>query len=84
MTPRIGRIVHYKLSAIDAEKINLQVREGNTVREGEVFPMIITKLWGSDPDSYLNGQLFLDGSELYWVTSTKVGDTPGTYAWPLY
>ncbi len=68
--PTIGRIVHYRLSADEAARINrrrttsgsiaerleadkwprgAQAHVGNTVGEGEVIPMIVTKVW---PEEY--------------------------------
>lgn len=102
MTPSIGRIVHYTLTADNAEHINkrrndailnmpqhasaadgVQLHTGNTVSEGMVFPMIITSCGGAvTADSHVNGQVFLDGNDLYWATSVKAGDGPGCFAWP--
>ncbi len=99
--PSIGRIVHYRLSAKDAEAINrrrqharehldehransngVQIHAGNSVNEGDQFPLIITRPWGDQPDSLVNGQVLLDGNDLFWATSVKVGDGPGTFSWP--
>lgn len=88
-TPTIGRIVHYKLTADDAAKITRQREDkkfdfrGNDVKEGDVFPMLITKVWGSDPTSAVNGQAYLDGNDVLWVTSAQVGDQPHQFSWPL-
>jgi len=111
-TPTIGRIVHYKLSAQDAEAINRrredavrtlnpapgigrsadgdQVHVGNRVSEGDVFPMMITRVWGLDLDAQaptaerlVNGQVFLDGNDVYWATSVHEGDGVRHYRWPL-
>ena len=99
--PTIGRIVHYRLRASDAEQINrrrqdarakmdwhrenktgAQVHVGNEAAENEIYPMVITKVWGMDPNSAVNGQVLLDGNDLYWVTSTSCGDEPGKFSWP--
>lgn len=101
MIPTIGRIVHYRLSADQAEDINrrrkhardhmaehhtnangAQVHVGNEVREGEAYPMIITQVWGQDENSAVNGQVFLDGNDLFWAKSVSVGEGPGTWSWP--
>lgn len=101
ITPTIGRIVHYTLSAHDAAAINkrrkdardhqtehvanstgVQVHVGNDVREGDVYPMIITRVWGDTPESCVNGQVFLDGNDLYWASSVSVGTGPYKFAWP--
>ena len=52
--PSIGRIVHYSLTAQDVMLITAQRQgvltqgspRGNRVREGDIFPMIITRVWG--------------------------------------
>ena len=101
MIPTIGRIVHYRLGAQDAEAINrrrsharahlnehrdnsngVQIHVGNDVKEGDAFPMIITRVWGDTPTSAVNGQVFLDGSDLFWGTSVCVGEGPRTFSWP--
>ena len=64
-----------------ASSNGVQVHVGNDVREGQVLPMIITQVWGDKPDCYVNGQVFLDGNDLFWVTSGAVGDEPGQFAW---
>ncbi len=112
--PSIGRIVHYRLSAEDAEQINrrrttgksiadrlriqisdrecmtpllawppgAQAHIGNDVAEGDTFPMLIVRAWGNTPTSAVNGQVFLDGNDVFWATSRTVGDQPGTFSWP--
>jgi hypothetical protein len=107
--PSIGRIVHYRLSADDAEQINrrrttgasiamrmkygddpqlkawpsgAQAHIGNEAREGDVYPMLIVDVWGIDPSSSVNGQVFLDGNDVLWATSRSIGDQPGTWSWP--
>jgi hypothetical protein len=107
--PSIGRIVHYRLSAQDAEQMNrrrttgasiadrmkhevalnayawpsgAQAHIGNDVKEGDTFPMVITRVWGSNADAAVNGQCFLDGNDVLWVTSVCVGEGPRTYSWP--
>lgn len=98
MQPTIGRIVHYKLTNIDAEQINRRrvaqpaspewpkgavAHSGNSVSEGDVFPMIITRIF--DPEtkgSAVNGQVLLDGNDTFWATSRKEGDEAGNWFWP--
>ena len=115
--PTIGRIVHYRLKADDANQINqrrttgksiadrmglgsgyyqepaasddirawpvgAQAHIGTSVAENDVFPMIITRIWGSTATSAVNGQVFLDGNDVFWATSRTVGDQPGTFSWP--
>ena len=86
MIPTIGRIVHYTLSVQDAAQIN-QARDSlrgaaNPAREGDVFPMMIVRVWGDRPDSGVQGQVFIDGNFTLWATSVSVGDGPRHFAWP--
>lgn len=83
MTPSIGRIVHYMLSADDARRITTQRKGahagdggGNFVEEGQVYPMLIVRIWGETEQSSVNGQVFLDGNDTLWVTSAGQGDGP--------
>lgn len=59
------------------------VHFGNTVVEGDTYPMVITRVWGDQPDSSVNGSVFLDGNDLLWVTSVQVGAGPRTWCWPV-
>ena len=59
-----------------------QAHIGNSVAEGDTFPMLITRVWGPTATSAVNGQVFLDGNDVFWATSRTVGDQPGTFAWP--
>jgi len=93
MIPTIGRLVHYTLTAADAEQINRRRKDaannrrkhnedalgyigyvGNSAAEGDVYPMLITRTWGTTEDSSVNGQVFLDGNDALWVTSVGQGD----------
>lgn len=64
----------------------VQVHVGNDVREGETYPMMITNVLGSPhrqhPNSPINGQVMLDGNDLFWATSVWLGEGPGTFSWP--
>ena len=87
--PSIGRIVHYRLSAQDAKAINacrlnsLNTKlSGNPVCEGDTYPMIIVRVWGDKHNSAVNGQVMLDGNDLFWATSVLVGDGPRSFSWP--
>jgi len=98
MTPTVGRLVHYTITAANAEAINkrrndatrsmadhrenangVQVHVGNVAREGDVYPLLIVRVW---PGDLVNGQAFLDGNDSLWVTSVGEGEGPGTFAWP--
>ncbi len=87
MIPTIGRIVNYALSEQDANTINAQRVTGypvgaNPVYAGDVFPMMIVRVWGANPDSAVQGQVFIDGNFTFWATSVTAGDGPRHYTWP--
>lgn len=72
---RIGTMVEYTLNGLDAEDVNNRIdtkwpHVGNKTRAGDVFPMLITRVWQGD---HVNGQVFLDGNFILWVTSVKEG-----------
>lgn len=78
MYPSIGRTVHYMLTEFDADAITSRrsaVGElhhvGNFVTAGQIYPMVITRLWGDGPMAAVNGQVSLDGTDLYWATSKQ-------------
>lgn len=68
------------------------IHAGNAAHEGDVYPMMITRVWGNatpgQPDSatpvtQVNGQVFLDGNDTIWVTSVKFDEagTPRTFTY---
>lgn len=85
-TPTIGRIVQYTLSEHDAAQIydarHGNGHRGNEARAGDVYPMVITRVWGPGPGAAVNGQVFLDGNDLLWVTSATEGAGPRHFRWP--
>ena len=99
MVPSVGRIVHYKLSTVDAGDINrlrddalsarsdsahlgFVVRVGNAVKPGDTYPMMIVKTWGDTEQSPVNGQVHLDGDDLYWVQRVTQGKGDGQWQEP--
>lgn len=70
--------------AITDEAIGYQAHVGNDVAEGDVYPLVITKVWDNpaNAESYVNGQVMLDGNDLFWATSVKLGSGPRSFAWP--
>lgn len=64
------------------EATGKQVHIGNVTREGEVYPMMIVRAWGTTPESAVNGQVLLDGNDTLWVTSVTAGEGPRRFAWP--
>jgi hypothetical protein len=86
MKPTLGRIVLYRVSATDAARIEARRAEAiraNIVREGDVYPLLITRVWGEEEGSAFNGTLFLDGPDTQWITSTSIGDGPAECFWPV-
>lgn len=89
MVPAVGRIVHYKLAEHDVARINEARRAsfeaggsgrvGNPIRSGEVYPLLICRVWEHDG---VNGQVFLDGNDSLWVTSAAEGDAEGCWHEP--
>lgn len=67
-----------------ALKSGTQVHVGNEVKEGDVFPAIVIRVWGDQPDSCVNLHVLLDGNDTLWATSVKVGEQPGTFHWMDY
>jgi hypothetical protein len=59
-----------------------QAHIGNEAQEGQMYPMLITRVWGDTPESAVNGQVFLDGNDVFWATSRTVGDQVGQFTWP--
>lgn len=82
----IGRIVHYKLSAQDAEYIKaLRTGKsiyGNEAREGDVYPAMIVRTFGGLYAEHVNLQVFLDGPDSYWATSRAEGEGVNHWSWP--
>lgn len=52
---------------------------GNIVSAGDNFPLVITRAWGNQEDSPVNGQVLLDGSDTLWVTSVYQGEGERTF-----
>ncbi|MER8455870.1 hypothetical protein NKH24_06985 [Mesorhizobium sp. M1300] len=71
-----------KLPWHHAIRSGAQVHVGNDLKEGDVFPLTITKVWGDSETSAFNGQLMLDGNDLFWVTSTAIGEGSRQCFWP--
>ena len=50
------------------------IHVGNALREGDIYPMLITRVWGATEKASVNGQVFLDGTDVLWVTSVAAAD----------
>lgn len=46
--------------------IGAQAHVGNPVSAGEVFPMVIVRVWDSEVGN-VNGRVLLDGSDEFWA-----------------
>lgn len=56
-------------------KTGAQIHVGNPVSAGDVYPLLITRVWSDQPNEHtsVNGQVFLDGNDSLWVTSVDQG-----------
>ena len=91
VVPVVGSIVLYQLTAADALTVNewfsdarrqggVNQYTGVNVNAGNVFPMIVTNVQNPSKKQVLvNGQVFLDGNDTFWVHDIAPGNTPGTY-----
>jgi len=94
----VGRIVHYVLTDQDVEQINrrrvptvghgenwpqgAQAHVGSPALTGDHIPMLVVRVW-PESDSLINGQCFLDGNDVLWVTSRVFNEDKvmGTWHW---
>jgi hypothetical protein len=55
----------------------VHVHVGNGVQAGDVYPLVITRVWASAEQvtehTAVNGQVLLDGNDTLWVTSVSQG-----------
>lgn len=65
-----------------SQGLGAQIHYGNLVRAGDVYPMIISRVWGNRPDSGVNGQVLLDGNDTFWATSVSAGDGERHFTYP--
>lgn len=95
MTPSIGRIVHYTLTASDADQINrrradtvshtsTRTPDGAQVHVGNPVNEghvypLIITRVWSVHTGAINGQVLLDGNDSLWVTSRTESKTSGAY-----
>lgn len=71
-------------SAIASATTGAVVHAGNATRAGDVFPMMIVRVWADEPTEItcVQGQVFLDGNDTLWVTSRQQGDAEGQWFEP--
>lgn len=58
-----------------------QAHIGNPAAAGDVCPAMVVRRFDGN-DVVVNLQVWLDGNDVYWATSRKEGDQPGTWCWP--
>jgi hypothetical protein len=73
---------HRRAGGLVPQNAGEQRHIGNRAEAGQVYPMLITRPWGSTPESSVNGQVFLDGNDVLWVTSVSAGEGQRRFAWP--
>lgn len=56
-----------------------QIHIGNRVVAGEVYPLVITRVWSQTEGGAVNGQVLLDGNDTLWVLSVNEGDGQRQY-----
>jgi len=97
MTPTIGRIVHYRITKEEANKMNARREEGllnaekmRRTRPGfqahignfiEAGDIVPMIIVRVWTDS-VNGHALLDGNDSLWVLTVKEGVDPGEWSWP--
>lgn len=80
MSPTVGRIVLYKLTAGDAQSI-IQQRtlnphlQGNVACLGDEYPALVVRVFGGSEPGLCNLQVLLDGNDSYWATSRPNADS---------
>jgi hypothetical protein len=63
--------------------LGAQAHIGSHVSAGIDFPMIVVRFRDAGDGKFIvNGQLFLDGSDSFWVKNAAEGDAPGMYHFP--
>jgi hypothetical protein len=65
-----------------SQELGAVVHTGNEVRAADVYPSVITRIWGSTDGSAVNGQVLLDGNDLFWATSRLEGEGEGFWSIP--
>lgn len=64
----------------------VQMSFGNPIKNGDHLPMIMTAVFQNEYGEGIpgvNGQVVLDGSDTFWITSKKYSELkePGTWHW---
>lgn len=74
-----------KMSDSVPHQPGVQAHAGNTPQHGDILPMMIVRVRpdeGGPGIPGVNGQVFLDGNDVLWVTSVHEGPERGQWQWP--
>jgi len=76
-----GRIVYFVFSAFEAAAVDAQRAGGggNVVRDGDIYPAMIVRVW--DDTGLVNLKVVLDGPDAYWATSVPYDPAKGARSW---
>lgn len=77
--PAIAERIKKNTPVCSVWPIGSQAHIGNKVQAGELYPMIVTRVWAP---GYVNGQVLLDGNDCLWATSVQEGAGGHTWQWP--
>jgi len=85
---KINKRRNDSMESLDKHKANSDgtvLHFGGEVYSGERYPMLILRVWGDNPteNSDVNGLVFADGAEGYWVQGVCYGEGRGEFTWPL-
>jgi hypothetical protein len=81
--PTVGRIVHYRLSAVDLARPTLPPDQRGNSQAGQLVPAIVTNVFGVGSLALaLNLHVLLDGPGTFWATSRLQGAGDGQWDWP--
>jgi hypothetical protein len=75
----IGARIAKNTPDTSAWPLGAQAHIGNAVNEGHQYAMMVT---GVCTPKILNGQVFLDGNDVFWARSVSEGEGPGSWCWP--
>jgi hypothetical protein len=72
-----ANIVMYTLSAEDVARRGSH--DGNDIHLNDTFPMLIVREWEEGKEHFANGQVFLDGNDVLWVSAVQQGQGAGKF-----
>jgi hypothetical protein len=70
--------------------VGAQAHIGGAVSGGQILPMMVTNVTVAQEDTAegtkertrINGQVFLDGTDVYWAVQREEGTHGGAWHWP--